>query len=258
MDGSVKRVRLNLNTASGAVQLECDAKMGFAVAQPNQDEPAEDPQPVEEKPEVVEEKPQIPVINTGSGSNEPSTPEKEEKSILPIIIIIAAAVVVSVVVAVVIILVSKKKKKKKAEASAPLNILPEVPAPDSGKTEVLIQPAKQGSNTQLLWGNESGRTPSSRVILTDKNDPSKVFSAAISESISVGRIDSNDIVLSHDSAVSGHHMEFLKKGNLYYVNDLGSSNGTYLNGTRIHTETAVMTGETLEIGHTKYTVTIED
>ncbi|MCR5739471.1 MAG: FHA domain-containing protein, partial [Lachnospiraceae bacterium] len=230
---------------------------GFAVAQATPEEPAEDPQP-EEKPEVVEDKPQIPVINTGNDSDKEDVPEEGEKNILPIIIIIIAVVVVAVVITVIIILLKNKKKKKQAQANAAVNIIPEPPVQDIGKTEVLIQPSKQGSNTQLLWGNEDERKSSSRIILTDKNDPSKVFSAAISGSVSIGRVDSNDIVLSHDSAVSGHHLEIIKKGNLYYVNDLGSSNGTYLNGTKIHTETAVMTGEVLEIGHTKYTVTIED
>lgn len=257
MDGSVKRARLSLNTGAGVVQLECDAKMGFAVAQATPEEPAEEPQP-EEKPEVVEDKPQIPVINTGNDSDKEDVPEEGEKNILPIIIIIIAVVVVAVVITVIIILLKNKKKKKQAQANAEVNIIPETPVQDIGKTEVLIQPSKQGSNTQLLWGNEDERKSSSRIILTDKNDPSKVFSAAISGSVSIGRVDSNDIVLSHDSAVSGHHLEIIKKGNLYYVNDLGSSNGTYLNGTKIHTETAVMTGEVLEIGHTKYTVTIED
>jgi hypothetical protein len=47
--------------------------------------------------------------------------------------------------------------------------------------------------------------------------------------IKFGRKEGNDIQIDNQ-AVSGHHGKIIKEGNRYYVVDLGSTNGTYLNG----------------------------
>jgi pSer/pThr/pTyr-binding forkhead associated (FHA) protein len=54
--------------------------------------------------------------------------------------------------------------------------------------------------------------------------------------LSVGRNSDNDIHLD-DSAVSGHHAKIVTLFNSSYIEDLGSTNGTYVNGkqTKKHT-----------------------
>lgn len=49
-----------------------------------------------------------------------------------------------------------------------------------------------------------------------------------------------------DAAVSGRHAEILWDGNAWVVNDLHSTNGTYLNGVRV-TRAALKTGDTLQL-----------
>ena len=73
----------------------------------------------------------------------------------------------------------------------------------------------------------------------------------------IGR-EEGDIILGFDAAVSRVHCEIIKKGSLYYVNDLKSSNGTFYGNTRVYGETPVMSGGVLEIGAFKYTITIEN
>jgi len=51
-------------------------------------------------------------------------------------------------------------------------------------------------------------------------------------SLSVGRKSDNDIVIDN-AAVSGHHCKIHLKGDTYYVEDLESTNGTYVNQKRI-------------------------
>lgn len=51
---------------------------------------------------------------------------------------------------------------------------------------------------------------------------------AFTEAISIGRSDDNDIVL-RDTFVSHHHALITRLNNLFVIEDLGSSNHTYVN-----------------------------
>jgi signal transduction histidine kinase len=65
--------------------------------------------------------------------------------------------------------------------------------------------------------------------------------------ISVGRHSSNAVAL-HDTQVSRRHMELrAQPGGGYQVFDLGSGNGTLLNGQRVH-EATLRSGDTISIG----------
>ncbi|MDD5688585.1 MAG: FHA domain-containing protein [Elusimicrobia bacterium] len=48
----------------------------------------------------------------------------------------------------------------------------------------------------------------------------------------IGRKSDNDIVIDNP-AISGHHAKIYKQDNSYFVEDLGSTNGTFLNETKI-------------------------
>ena len=50
--------------------------------------------------------------------------------------------------------------------------------------------------------------------------------------LTVGRKPDNDLVVDNP-AISGHHCRFTFEGDTYYVEDLDSTNGTYLNEKRI-------------------------
>lgn len=57
-----------------------------------------------------------------------------------------------------------------------------------------------------------------------------------------------------DEFASNHHARFQIAHGLWYVKDLGSTNGTWLNGRRIHAAQRLKKGDKIKIGRTVMTV----
>ena len=57
-------------------------------------------------------------------------------------------------------------------------------------------------------------------------------------------------LLITDDFASGHHARFQVAHGLWYVEDLDSKNGTWLNGRRIHAPQRLKKGDKIKIGHT--------
>ena len=57
-----------------------------------------------------------------------------------------------------------------------------------------------------------------------------------------------------DDYASNHHARFTIAHGFWYVKDLGSTNGTSLNGRRIHAPQRLKKGDKIKIGHTVVTV----
>lgn len=64
----------------------------------------------------------------------------------------------------------------------------------------------------------------------------------------IGRGAHNDVCLPHES-VSASHATLLLKGDTWYLTDLRSANGTYVDGYRVAGERAVAAGATIRMGH---------
>ena len=67
-----------------------------------------------------------------------------------------------------------------------------------------------------------------------KNKGLHEYSVRQGSSLSIGRLPDNDIVIDND-AVSGKHARIVSNGDEYYVEDLNSTNGTFVNNKRIRT-----------------------
>ena len=67
---------------------------------------------------------------------------------------------------------------------------------------------------------------------------------------SIGRGDQNDVRIVHES-VSASHATLVRKGETWFVLDLGSSNGTFVDGLRVAGERELPAGSTLTLGTVK-------
>jgi predicted component of type VI protein secretion system len=65
--------------------------------------------------------------------------------------------------------------------------------------------------------------------------------------VNIGRADYNDLVIA-DPSVSTTHARLQRKDDLWVLSDLGSTNGTYVEGEPVTGETVLTPGTTLRFG----------
>ena len=69
---------------------------------------------------------------------------------------------------------------------------------------------------------------------------------------SIGRSSASDIVLKNDDYASGSHAQLTRHGGLLYVEDLGSTNGTFVNGRKTVGATPLRHGDSVRVGSTTF------
>jgi pSer/pThr/pTyr-binding forkhead associated (FHA) protein len=68
--------------------------------------------------------------------------------------------------------------------------------------------------------------------------------------VTVGRGGQNDLVLAGDEFASARHARIEMRGDGAWVQDLDSTNGTYVNGTRVAGAQRLGAGDVLRVGET--------
>jgi hypothetical protein len=68
--------------------------------------------------------------------------------------------------------------------------------------------------------------------------------------VTVGRGGQNDLVLAGDDFASARHARIEARGDGVWVQDLDSTNGTYVNGTRVAGAQRLDAGDVLRVGET--------
>ena len=88
--------------------------------------------------------------------------------------------------------------------------------------------------------------PSFRLVMQTGPTPGRDIPLQKSE-LFIGRDSSNDIVIN-DAEVSRRHARLFLQGTSYMLEDLGSTNGSFINGQRLVGPTAVRPGEIITLG----------
>jgi hypothetical protein len=68
--------------------------------------------------------------------------------------------------------------------------------------------------------------------------------------VSVGRAANNDLAIDGDEYASARHARFEPRRDGVWVEDIGSTNGTYVNGIRLTRERRLARGDVVRVGET--------
>jgi adenylate cyclase len=96
--------------------------------------------------------------------------------------------------------------------------------------------------------------PPTLVVVLENGVPKRY---PISDKLVLGRDPKNSVALD-DGYLSRHHCQVSSQGGRVLVRDLGSYNGTYVNGQKIHEECYLLRGDVLKVGRTRVYVDFGD
>ncbi len=221
-------------TFSNGTQLVFDVHMPFHVQAVQQE-------PIKEEVESVPE-PTQPLT-------EPEEPV-EEKGISTVMIAgIAGAVLLIIVVAVIVVIVVKKKKAGND---------------GKGEADTAGEDVPTETDTVIVGGSDDrgGILPTSdaaksryRVKLYNSG-LSQVYQCELKNSISIGKASGNDIVINA-ATISRRHCIMTNRNGRIFIQDLNSTNGTFVNNERINFDTEIFSGATVRLGREELTVKFE-
>ena len=95
----------------------------------------------------------------------------------------------------------------------------------------------------------SGVRPRLEVVAALGYEPGTAFE--IQESATLGRSPTADVRID-DPFASSAHARIFPRGQFMYIEDMGSTNGTYLNGRQLRKPEQLRVADTIRIGDTEY------
>jgi FHA domain len=95
----------------------------------------------------------------------------------------------------------------------------------------------------------AGVDPRLEVVAAMGLDPGTAFE--LGDGATMGRADGSDIPID-DPFASSVHARIFPRGQFMYIEDMGSTNGTYLNGRKLRSAERLKVGDTVRIGETEY------
>lgn len=119
---------------------------------------------------------------------------------------------------------------------------------DSPKPEA----ERAGYNGHEIYRRKVSEGPELLVEESDIMAPNLIFPINDGGVTSLGRSSKSDVVLKSDDYVSGEHARITRHGGLLYVEDNGSTNGTYVNGRKAVGATPLRSGDTVRVGSTTF------
>ena len=230
MDGSRKSVKVNIQGQSVSIEMKMPQQV-------KQQEIIESPESTEEITEETQEE------TVEESSVEETTIQENEDdlyraSALKFIVFVIVFWVIVAIAMIVFILIRHFKKKRQMEIK---------------KTQILMTQRELELKEALADGHAiplSGQQyPIAYIILTDIHSPGRNFRVPFNRDVIIGRSKTAcQIILDYDQSVSGRHCEIYTMGSKLMIKDLQSSNGTFINGNRIFSDTELVSGNIITLG----------
>jgi hypothetical protein len=110
------------------------------------------------------------------------------------------------------------------------------------------QPAVHPGRRPVKPAKGRGGVPRRLVVLEPKQRRGTTF--AIVAEVGIGRETDNTVVITDDEYISGRHARVSAADGHVIVDDLGSRNGTYLNGALLTQPHTVRSGDRIQVGYT--------
>lgn len=262
LDGSKQNTKLTFIDGDEA-KLEFEVKLPFGVSE---DEPSLLEEITEEaETETIEE------IKSEPVSEEAVTEMPEEGSGISVRLLLIIVLILAIIILFVILLINKvkgvaKNKTKKQEKETKNNISQvQFSETDSDKTEIRSSDYFHcdDDKTEIVFDNWKSKQADfdlksgTCLTLTEKNGLQRDYIYKLTDKVVIGRsIDKCQICISDDKSISGAHCEIGEREGCFYIKDLNSGNGTYLNGNRIYLDSEIVNGDQLRLGRTELIVKI--
>jgi hypothetical protein len=123
------------------------------------------------------------------------------------------------------------------------------PAPVAAEPQMVVPPTMAGPPVGPDTAATKGRGGSERLVVLEPPER-KGHEFALGEELTVGRAGGCGVSLPDDTFVSQLHARVFRRDGSLYVEDLGSTNGTYLNKKKVTAAVPLRKGDKLQIGRT--------
>ena len=111
----------------------------------------------------------------------------------------------------------------------------------------LVGPRVARARQQRTQGTVKRKGTPRSVAVAEPDKPARTFT--LSEELTFGRGDGCDVSLN-DTYVSTRHARLFQKDGTWFVEDLGSTNGTYLNRVKVTSPSPIAVGDEVRVGKT--------
>ena len=112
------------------------------------------------------------------------------------------------------------------------------------------------SDETVIYGNsQTGGYSSQTITLTEVNNPNERYSCALKDSIIVGRKHTDyGMVINLDYSISKRHCKIFRDKGKIYIQDLNSTNGTFINENSIIGSCEIHSGDKVKLGRVEFLI----
>ena len=112
-----------------------------------------------------------------------------------------------------------------------------------------VEPPRPRRKESALPNLRAGVSPRLRVVAAMGHEPGTTFD--IGDGATMGRSDGAEIRVD-DPFASSAHARIFSRGEYMYLEDMGSTNGTYLNGRQVRSTERLKPADVIRIGDSEY------